>query len=140
MCAEAAVAQFDWSRTTTSELIELFRSSPCLWNVRHKDYKNRTLKHTSMCLILDCMKSHNASITIDEIKKWANLRTQYHRERKKVQQSTKSGAGTLDIHVPRLWFYSQIGFLDDAENQRSSVSNFDGLQQPVSKNCYSRST
>ena len=60
--AAALVGVHGWSRVATGDLIELFRCDPCLWHIKHKDYKNRTLKHNSLCFSSFSSKSAAAPI------------------------------------------------------------------------------
>ncbi|XP_077350065.1 uncharacterized protein LOC143998265 [Lithobates pipiens] len=55
-------------------------------------------------------------------KKIANLRTVFKKELNKIRASQKSGAGTDDIYVPRLWYYESLQFLTEEIDSRSSIS------------------
>lgn len=47
-------------------------------------------------------------VTIDDLKaKIKTIRTRYASELSKVQNSLKSGAGTDDIYIPKLFWYKQ---------------------------------
>lgn len=39
------------------------------------------------------------------LKKINNIRSTYKKERKKVADSKKSGAGATEIYSPKLWYY-----------------------------------
>ena len=41
---ELEVADFDWSFDNTSQLINLYETFPCLYDVRSKDHKNRDMR------------------------------------------------------------------------------------------------
>lgn len=40
----------------------------------------------------------------------------------KVRASEKSGAGTEEVHVPKLWYFDKLLFLEDQETPRMSKS------------------
>ncbi|XP_076037095.1 uncharacterized protein LOC143022656 [Oratosquilla oratoria] len=118
-----------WSKALTSTLIDLYRKNPCLWNVKLKCYKNRDKRITAVKAIAAEMREHGTSVTTDDIKKKIDtLRNQYRRECKKVKNSLKSGAGSDDICVPKLWCFYDLIFLHDSENPRPSSSNLDTSQ------------
>ncbi|CAJ0922608.1 unnamed protein product [Ranitomeya imitator] len=79
-------------------LIEMYRSLPCLWKIKSADYSNRYKKK-------------------DAYEKLA-LRTVYKKELNKVEKSLKSGAGTDDVYVPKLWYYDLLAFTRDQEIPR----------------------
>ncbi|PIO12537.1 hypothetical protein AB205_0073970 [Aquarana catesbeiana] len=54
--------------------------------------------------------------------KIGSLRSTYNRERKKVQDSQRSGASADDVYVPRLWYYNILHFLSDQTEPRSLLS------------------
>lgn len=120
-----------WSKALTSILIEAFRQKPCLWNVKLRNYKNRDQRVTALKAIAAEIRDHDAAVTTDDIKKKIDtLRNQFRRELKKVNNSKKSGAGTEDVFVPKLWCFQQLTFLTDSETPRPSTSNMDTLHNP----------
>ncbi|KAB0804497.1 hypothetical protein PPYR_01467 [Photinus pyralis] len=62
-------------------------------------------------------------------KKINSLRSSYRKEKKKVADSLKSGAGTEEVYSPTLWYYDLFKFLDDQETPRAPVSNFEDAQE-----------
>ncbi|XP_073450100.1 uncharacterized protein [Aquarana catesbeiana] len=54
--------------------------------------------------------------------KIGGLRSTYLRERKKVQDSQRSGAAADEVYVPRLWYYDRLRFLSDQTEVRESLS------------------
>nr|CAH7718309.1 unnamed protein product [Callosobruchus chinensis] len=59
--------------------------------------------------------SKNATIKIVKAK-ISSLRSAYNKERKKVKEATKSGAGSGDIYEPYLWYYDLFTFLNDTQD------------------------
>ncbi|CAJ0943539.1 unnamed protein product [Ranitomeya imitator] len=63
-------------------------------------------------------KEHHPTETVDETivrKKIQALRTVYKKELNKGEKSKKSGAGTDDLYVPKLWYYDLLAFTWDQE-------------------------
>lgn len=58
------------------------------------------------------------------VKKINSLRTNYRREKKKVEESLRSGIGTDEMYEPFLWYYRLFDFLGDQDAPRNSSSNF----------------
>ncbi|CAJ0967758.1 unnamed protein product [Ranitomeya imitator] len=66
-------------------------------------------------------KEHHPTETVDENivrKKIQALRTVFKEEVNKVEKSQKSGAGTEDVYVPKLWYYDLLAFTRDQEIPR----------------------
>ncbi|XP_073445415.1 uncharacterized protein [Dendrobates tinctorius] len=107
------------------ELIELYRSLPCLWKIKSADYSNKYKKKEAYDKLVALCKQHNPSDTVDETvvkKKIQGLRNVYKKELNKVEKSTKSGAGTEEVYVPKLWYYDLMAFTRDQEVPRPMAS------------------
>ncbi|XP_077112988.1 uncharacterized protein LOC143768183 [Ranitomeya variabilis] len=84
------------------ELIDMYRSLPCLWKIKSADYSNRYKKKAAYEKLVALYKQHHPTETVDENivrKKIQALRTVYKKEMNKVEKSVKSGAGTDDVFV-----------------------------------------
>ncbi|CAJ0921091.1 unnamed protein product [Ranitomeya imitator] len=102
-------------------LIEMYRSLPCLWKIKSADYSNRYKKKDAYEKLVAIYKEHHPTETVDEHivrKKIQALRTVYKKELNKVEKSLKSGAGTDDVYVPKLWYYDLLAFTRDQEIPR----------------------
>ena len=71
------------------------------------------------------------------VKNINNIRSIYKKERKKIANSKKSGAGNQEVYKPKLWYYSIMLFLDDQEEPRHSRSNMDD-ESTENEVCYLR--
>ncbi|PIO11176.1 hypothetical protein AB205_0110500 [Aquarana catesbeiana] len=73
--------------------IDMFRELPCLWEINHPHYKNQTKRKAALDHVLEIVKQviPTADITYLRIL-IGGLRSTYLRERKKVQDSPRSGA------------------------------------------------
>ncbi|VVD05954.1 unnamed protein product [Leptidea sinapis] len=114
------------NREWLEEFIELYRSEPCLWNIKGKEYHNRDLKRSAYTKLVVKLKTVDPRADKGAVvKKINNIRSTYKKERKKIADSKKSGAGTQEVYKPKLWYYSMLLFLDDHEEPRRSRSNMD---------------
>ena len=120
---------FERTRWNTQQFIDLIREHPCLWQIRNKNYKNKTMRSVNLnTLIKPLMSTVNCVVTPEIImKKLHTLRSQYRREVKEMKTSQKSGAGTDNLYLPRLWCYHTLAFLGDGDTPPDSTSNLDEL-------------
>lgn len=114
-------------RDNLEEFINIYRNEVSLWQIKNKDYHNRDKKTAAYNKLIEQYKKIEPNANRDMIvKKLNGLRTNYRKEKKKVEESTRSGAGTNDIYVPTLWYYDLLKFLDDDQGTpRGSRSNID---------------
>ncbi|CAJ0957656.1 unnamed protein product [Ranitomeya imitator] len=92
-------------------LLEMYRSLPCLWKIKSADYSNRYKKKDAYEKLVAIYKEHHPTETVDE-----HISTK--KELNKVEKSLKSGAGTDDVYVPKLWYYDLLAFTRDQEIPR----------------------
>lgn len=109
-----------WTKEQVLELIEMLHTSPSLWDISCREYRDRNLKYDEMSK----MASHFQT-NVDEIsRKIKSLKTQFSRERKKIKDKTKSGAGT--ISEDNIWFgYKMMMFLSENNTSRGSRSTME---------------
>ncbi|XP_069606619.1 uncharacterized protein [Ranitomeya imitator] len=96
----------------------MYRSLPCLWKIKFADYSNRYKKKAANEKLVALYKQHRPTETVDKNivrKKIQALHTVYKKELNKVEKSVKSGAGTDDVYVPKLWYYDLLAFTRDQE-------------------------
>ncbi|XP_077129783.1 uncharacterized protein LOC143785021 isoform X2 [Ranitomeya variabilis] len=108
------------------ELIDMYRSLPCLWQIKSADYSNRNKKREAFAQLVALFKRHDPSEKVDESvvrKKIQGLRTVYKKELNKVVKSKKSGAATDEVYVPSLWYFDLLGFTRDQELPRRMASS-----------------
>ncbi|XP_072387375.1 uncharacterized protein [Diabrotica undecimpunctata] len=114
------------SREWLEQFINLYYSEPCLWNTKDKNYFNRDLKRSAYSKLIEHLKLVDSNANkAGVIKKINNIRSTYKKERTKVANSKKSGAGTDEVYVPKLWYFSMLLFLDEQDVARHSRSNMD---------------
>ncbi|KAF9802910.1 hypothetical protein SFRURICE_015507 [Spodoptera frugiperda] len=115
-------------RGIIEEFINIYRNEPCLWQIKSKDYHHREKKNAAYNKLIEQYRKLEPSANRDAVVKKLNaLRTNYRKEKKKVEESIRSGAGSSDVYEPTLWYYKLLKFLnDDQETSRFSRSNIDG--------------
>ncbi|PIO13157.1 hypothetical protein AB205_0128510, partial [Aquarana catesbeiana] len=107
--------------------IDMFRELPCLWQINHPEYKNQTKRKAALDNLLQFVKSVIPTADIIYLKVLiGGLRSTYLRERKKVQDSQRSGAAD-DIYVPRLWYYDRLHFLAGQTELRPALSTLPSM-------------
>nr|XP_049704725.1 uncharacterized protein LOC126056271 [Helicoverpa armigera] len=118
-----------------TEFIEAFRNNPCLWKIRSNEYKDKHLKLQGYLNLLEIIRKVERDATIENVKKKINsLRAGFRKEHKKVQDSKKTGSGTDQVYVPKLWYYSQLEFLKDQGQGEKSTDNIDSCSEQETAN------
>ncbi|EFA09328.1 hypothetical protein TcasGA2_TC001654 [Tribolium castaneum] len=113
-----------YNREFVLEFIELYRSYPCLWKIKSKEYIDRQKKNDAYGVLVKKLQEVEEGATKDTvIKKINTLRGGFCREFKKILASHHSGAGEDEVYVPHLWYYENLLFLKDQDEARPSVSN-----------------
>ncbi|CAG9782437.1 unnamed protein product [Diatraea saccharalis] len=116
------------------EFIEIYKSEPCLWRVKCKEYHDRDKRSAAYHRWMSKLKELEPTATKEDvIKKINTLRSNVRRERKKYEVSVKSGASTDDIYKPTLWYFELFDFIGDQEVPRSSRSNISDIDENYSK-------
>lgn len=107
-----------------TEFIELYKSYPCLWKTKSREYKDRNKKDAAYTVLLQKLKEIEPNATKKTVTAKINsIRGSFRRELKKIQESKHSGAGADETYVTQLWYYDQLLFTRDQEIPRASVSN-----------------
>lgn len=115
-----------WSKDFVRHFIEIYKSYPCLWKVRSKDYTNKNLKNKAYEKLVEICKTIYPDANKDYvIKKIQSFRGSFRKEVKKVAESMRSGTGVDDIYVPTLWYYDLLLFTSDQDIPTASISNMD---------------
>ncbi|CAJ0944672.1 unnamed protein product [Ranitomeya imitator] len=96
-------------------------AASCCGQIKSKDYSNRYMKREAYEKLVAVYREYHPTETVDENivrKKIQALRTVFQKEVNKVENSKKSGAGTEEVYVPRLWYYDLMAFTRDQEIPR----------------------
>ncbi|XP_031847777.1 uncharacterized protein LOC116433635 [Nomia melanderi] len=125
-----------------TEFIQLYRSFPCLWQVRYKGYKDRLLRNRAYdALVLKLREVNPVADKETVIRKINTLRTAFRREYKKVRSSHRMVKNPRLRYRSSLWYYDILKFVAEqnegssAEEDRDIVKNptipMDGYQEPM---------
>jgi len=124
-----------------TEFIELYKSFPCLWQVKSKDYSDKHKKNLAYEELIKKFREVDSSANKETVSKKINsLRTVYKKELAKLKKSATSGAGEDDIYKPVLWYFDLFNFLNDQDiprTPRETIDNEDavsvGIDEEVSE-------
>ncbi|XP_044747449.1 uncharacterized protein LOC123308724 [Coccinella septempunctata] len=116
-----------WSVELIADLINLYKSHPCLWKVRSEEYKNRNLRNEAFRTLIDFCKARGFPEANRDfvMRKIQSLRGSFRKELKKVQDSERSARGAEEVYKPSLWYYDLLLFTTDQEESSVSVLNLD---------------
>lgn len=99
----------EWDDATVIKLIDLYHLKEILWNPKNRDYKSRPKRYDAFNEI-----ASEFATDVPEIeRKIKNLTSHYYREKKKEDNSNKSGAGTDDIYHSKWFAYKSLNFLQN---------------------------
>lgn len=112
-----------WSESVMMKFLELYHKHNCLWNHRTDKYKNKDARENALASIVKEMEI--SGLTIADLKnKIKTVRTMYKKEHSLVCKSIKSGMGTEEVYVPKLFWYKRADiFLNGVTNTRDTSSN-----------------
>ncbi|XP_060867451.1 uncharacterized protein LOC132942815 [Metopolophium dirhodum] len=97
-----------------NKFLDLYKSFPCLWKIKSKEYSNRNIKDRAYEVLIEKMKEIDKNVNRDAVvKKINSLRSAYRKELKKIKDSVRSGAGEEDIFTPHLFYFNEIDFIRD---------------------------
>lgn len=101
-------------RELLEEFIRAYQGQPCLWRIKSKKYHDKPKKEAADKILLEKYKLIDPIADHDAVvKKINSFRTNFRREKKKIEESRRSG--TDDVYGPTLWYYNLFDFLSDAK-------------------------
>ncbi|XP_026755519.1 uncharacterized protein LOC113515492 [Galleria mellonella] len=120
-----------WTELDTSNLVELYKSFPLLWDARHKHYKDPTARKMAYEKILEFLKNPNLSITDIKIK-IKNLRSSYYNELRKIDKCQASGQFYTSSQVTRSWFSKFKEIMEQVQkNEEEGVDESESEEEAV---------
>ncbi|KAI8115246.1 hypothetical protein CVS40_12508 [Lucilia cuprina] len=97
--------QLFWNRKMLEMFIDLYRENACLYDKRHQDYNNKTIKANVLKSMLTQMRKFLPTLELVDIQdKIKVIRAQFSEE---VTFADAAGAG----YVPQLWCFEKLQFL-----------------------------
>ncbi|XP_076659402.1 uncharacterized protein LOC143362815 isoform X2 [Halictus rubicundus] len=109
-----------------TEFIQLYRSFPCLWQVRYKGYKDRLLRNRAYdALVLKLREVNPLADKETVIRKINTLRTAFRREYKKVRSSQRMVNNPRLRYRSSLWYYDILKFVAEQNEAPSTEDDLD---------------
>lgn len=127
-CAYAAeMSDFRaFTRDFVEQFINMYREEECLWKTTLKEYSDKGKRNAAYDRLILLCKTVEPNIDRNGvIKKINSLRASWRREKKKIDDSKRSGKGTAEVYEPRLWYFSLLTFLEEQIVPMSSISNIE---------------
>lgn len=113
------------SRGFLAGFIDIYRENTALWKIKSKGYQNRMLKQRGYEALVNYCKPVFPEADRDFVtKKIQNMRGAFRKELKKVEDSKRSGDGSL-IYEPRLWYFNSLLFTKDQEIPNKNFESVD---------------
>lgn len=108
------------------DFIATYESLPILWNNKLPEYHNKPQKNAAQSTLLEKYQERWPSATIHEaMAKLNSMRTAYRLQKRKMQESAQSGAGSDEVYQPTLWCFRYLAFLDDIMEPTKSLNSDD---------------
>lgn len=113
------------SQQLLEDFIRAYQNHPCLWRIKSKDYHDKAKKDAAYDVLLQKYKLIDSNADKGAVvRKINSIRTNYRKEKKKVEESRKIGGK----YQPKLWYYHLFEFLENHSIVKSSSSNFNGRE------------
>lgn len=115
-----------WNTNNISLFLQVYQQFPTLWNIKDKDYSNKSLRDTSFKRLMSELNENqllgemDAKLLKSKIK---SIKDVYRTELQKIEKSKKSGCGTDEVYVPKLSWFKDATYLSEVVTTRSSTSN-----------------
>lgn len=112
-----------WGIDKIIKFLEKYSELECLWNISSSEYRSRDCRAAALRKLACFMNIDGFDYKAAD-KKIQVLRTAYMNEKRKVEDSKKSGAGTSEIYTPKLkWYALADNFLKNSISTRKSLSS-----------------
>lgn len=128
-----------YSHDFLAEFIQLYRSFPCLWQIKYKGYKDRLLRNRAYDALVQKLREVNPIADRETvIRKINTLRTAFRREYKKVRSSQRMVQNPRQRYKSSLWYYDILKFvaeqnetntLDEERDVKNALVNPTDLSQ-----------
>lgn len=115
----------EWSNDLVLEFIQIYEKYPVIWDPKNKQHKNRNDLADAWASI---QKQLSGGFPVEALKKKKeSLMATYRILKKKVSNSTRSGAGTKDKYKPTWFAYEAMNrFLRRTKRANSTLSTEGG--------------
>ncbi|GFW86221.1 MADF domain-containing protein [Trichonephila clavipes] len=111
-----------WNANNISLFLQLYQQFPALWNIKDKNYCNKSLRDTVFKQLMSELEENQLLGHMDnkQLKaKIKSIKDVYRTELNKIEKSKKSGCGVDDVYVPKLTWFNEACFLSEVSATRS---------------------
>ncbi|EFA00959.2 uncharacterized protein LOC103314973 [Tribolium castaneum] len=119
-----------WTRKEIFSLISQWESRPELWDVKHRDFRNKTKKQK---LLADLAARFNTD-DIEINRKLHNLRTQFHQELRKIARRQSQAPDANGTFQSSWEFFNVMGFIRGDFSYSKSMEMDDSQAEDVFEN------
>lgn len=113
------MTEFNWDDSAVLLLVDKYQENVLLWNPRHMDFKNRNKRSDAIREIASLFNIASSEIE----RKLKNLSSHYFREKRKYEESEKSGSGREDVQLPKWFAYKALSFLNDKHTPVATLNS-----------------
>lgn len=107
----------------TVRFVELYADERVLYDASMENYRDRDVRMAAAKRISNTLAIPGFGPK-EVMAKFKNLRSSYCQQLKKIADSERSGSGTDDIYVPKVfWFHQMNSFIRSFVQQRATQSN-----------------
>ncbi|XP_073818304.1 uncharacterized protein [Musca autumnalis] len=104
-----------YSRHWLGEFIEQYQTEECLWQPKHPDYSNNTVRNKAYDKLVEKLKEVEPNPDRNMVvRKINSLRSAFRREYRKLHSKQN--------YVTRLWYYDKLSFIADQGLKRAITS------------------
>ncbi|XP_044254170.1 uncharacterized protein LOC123004789 isoform X2 [Tribolium madens] len=125
-----------WTRKEIFSLISQWEARPELWDVKHRDFRNKIKKQK---LLADLAVRFNTD-EIEINRKLHNLRTQFHQELRKIARKQSDAPDANGTFQSSWEFFNVMGFIRGDYFYSKSIEMDDSQSQDVFENVNEKST
>ncbi|XP_008192749.2 uncharacterized protein LOC103312840 isoform X1 [Tribolium castaneum] len=119
----------------TREFLTLYKQNPILWQQKHPQYRNRSLRSEAYATIVKKCQEFNPEADEDFVRmKIDSMRSTFRKERKKVLQSKATATNPEDVYKPSLWYYDLLLFTAGEEAENEAMNETDEVLSPEDGN------
>ena len=124
-CAKRCEMPITWCDESLFVLLNEVKRREEIWKTSHSLYKDRPLRTRAFVEVAEAVTEATGSeVSVDEIKKkLKSLKRRYAAEKRKLNLTSRSGAGADEVYVSNWHLFSQLTFLDDGAIVPYMVNN-----------------
>ncbi|KAF5277243.1 hypothetical protein FQR65_LT00351 [Abscondita terminalis] len=124
-----------WPKEFLTKFIEKYKSYPCLWKIKSKEYTNKNLKNVAYESLVEMCRNIYPEANRDfVVKKIQSLRGSFRKELKRVTYSKTTGTSADGVYTPSLWYFDLLLFTKDQEIPTESVCNIENENEEFDNN------